>query len=131
MTTDMDGSQAQSGGELSKDERMWGMLCHVAGFGYYVVPIVGGIVGPMIVWMLKKDEYPFVDDQGKESLNFQITIAIVMSVIIALCFALIGFLLLPLLPIIGLAQVVLTIIGSMQANNGVWYRYPFAIRLIK
>ena len=64
----------------SSDERMWGMLCHLSTFAGYLVPF-GNISGPLIVWLVKKDEYAFVDDQGKESLNFQISITIYSLVV--------------------------------------------------
>jgi uncharacterized Tic20 family protein len=52
-----------------KDARLWGMFCHLIAFSGYVVPF-GSVLGPLIIWLIKKDEMPFVDDQGKESLNF-------------------------------------------------------------
>src|SRR5688572_10608492 len=55
------------------DDRTWGMLAHLAALAGFIVPVVGNIVGPLIVWLTKKEQQPFVDDQGKESLNFQIT----------------------------------------------------------
>ncbi|MDM8008621.1 MAG: DUF4870 domain-containing protein [Phycisphaerae bacterium] len=107
-------------GASSKDERTWAMLCHLAG--------LLGFLGPLIIWLIKKDEYRLVDDQGKESLNFQITILIAIMISFALCFVLIGFLLLPL---VCLADLILIIIATMKANSGEVYRYPFALRLIK
>jgi uncharacterized protein len=92
-----------------------------------VIPF-GNIIGPLVVWLMKKNEIPFVDDQGKESLNFQITIAIALVVSFLLVFVLVGFLLLPAVGIFGL---VFTIIAGIKANEGQTYRYPFAIRLIK
>ena len=71
---------------------------------------------------------PFVDDQGKESLNFQITVTIAAIVAAVLIVLLVGFL---LLPIVGLIALVFTIIAGIKANEGVAYRYPFALRLIK
>lgn len=107
-------------GSSSKDERTWGMLCHLAG--------LIGFLGPLIVWLIKKDEYPLVNDQGKESLNFQITvlIALVISGILTVVF--IGLILFPL---VWLADLILIIIATMKANSGEVYRYPFALRLIK
>ncbi len=84
-------------------------------------------MGPLVVWLLKKDALPFVDDQGKEALNFQITMALIFGVCWALMFVLIGLL---LMPILGLVNIVLVIIASVKANNGERYRYPFALRVI-
>jgi len=129
MATDMgDATQTPIGEGLSKDEKMWGMLCHLSSLlGYTVIPF-GNVVGPLIVWLVKKDEYPFVDDQGKESLNFQITLLIAAVVAFLCVFVLIGFILLPLVWLVGL---IFSIIGAVSANNGTFYRYPFAIRIIK
>ncbi len=112
----------------SKDERMWATFCHVAALALFIVPPIGGIIGPLIIWLIKKDDYPLVNDQGKESLNFQITVLIAAIVCFILVFAIIGFVLLPLL---ALCDLILIIIAAMKANAGEAYRYPFAIRLIK
>jgi uncharacterized Tic20 family protein len=116
-----------TGGPLSNDERLWGMLCHLAGFGFYVIPVIGGIVGPLVVWAIKKEEYPFVNDQGKEAINFQITVLIAYMVAGASLLLLIGFLLLPL---VSLFQIIMTIIAAVKANNGEHYRYPLTIRFL-
>ena len=80
------------------------------------------------MWQIKKNDMPFVDDQGKEAVNFQITVAIAVLVCVVLMFVLIGML---LLPIVGIAALVFTIIAGVKANNGEAYRYPMTIRLIK
>jgi uncharacterized protein len=113
--------------KFSKDERTWGMLCHLIAFSGYLIPF-GSILGPLIIWMIKKDEMPFVDDQGKESLNFQITMLLAVIVSVILMFVLIGFLLLGVLVIY---QIVVIIMASIKANDGVKYRYPYTIRFIK
>jgi len=103
------------------------MLCHLIAFSGYLVPF-GSVLGPLIIWMIKKDEMPFVDDQGKESLNFQLTMLIAMIVSIILMFVLIGFV---LIGVIIIYQIVVIIIASIKANEGVRYRYPYTIRFIK
>ncbi len=112
---------------LSKDERMWGMLCHLTAFSGYLIPF-GSVLGPLIVWMIKKDEMPFVDDQGKESLNFQLTMLIAVIVSVILMFVFIGFLLFGVLVIF---QIIVIIMAGIKANDGVKYRYPYTIRFIK
>jgi uncharacterized Tic20 family protein len=82
----------------------------------------------VVVWSLKKNDYSFVDDQGKESLNFQITITIASIVAAFTVLLLIGFLLLPAVLLFGF---VMTIIGAVKASNGEWYRYPLTIRFVK
>ncbi len=111
----------------NKDERMWGMLCHLIAFSGYIIPF-GSVLGPLIIWLIKKDEMPFVDDQGKESLNFQLTMLIAVIISIILMFVIIGFL---LLGVIVIYQIVVIIIASIKANDGVKYRYPYTIRFIK
>ena len=111
----------------SYEVRQGAMLCHLAAFLGFVFPF-GSVVGPLILWQMKKELDPFIDDQGKEALNFQITVAIAWLVCIVLAFAVIGFFLMTALAI---ATVVLTIIGSIKANKGIAYRYPFTWRLVK
>jgi hypothetical protein len=111
----------------SSDERMWGMLCHLSSLAGSVIPM-GNIVGPLVVWMIKKDEYAFVDDQGKESLNFQISVAIYFVAAIALSFLMIGIPFLFAVPIFGL---VMSVIAAVKANGGEYYRYPLTIRFVK
>jgi uncharacterized Tic20 family protein len=113
--------------EPDRDARMWAMLCHLSALSLYVTGI-GFIVGPLIVWMIKKDDHPFIDDQGKEALNFAISILIYYVVAGLSLFCFVGFVLLPILHIF---HVVLVIVASVRANSGQWYRYPLTIRLVK
>lgn len=109
---------------MSQDDRTWGMLAHLSSLLAYVV---GGLsfVGPLIVWLVKKDQSAFVADQAKEALNFQISVLIV-SLICAVTF--IGLI---LIPVIVVANIVFSIMAGMEANKGVNYRYPYSIRLIQ
>ncbi|AYC34846.1 DUF4870 domain-containing protein [Pseudomonas cavernae] len=111
----------------SQEARQWAMFCHFAAFLGLAFPF-GNLLGPLIVWQIKKDLDPFVDAQGKEALNFQITVAIAALVCILLMLVVIGFLLLGLL---GIGALVLTIIAGIKANEGLDYRYPFCWRLLK
>ena len=120
--------KAQDVAEVSKDARMWAMFCHLAGLAGYVLPFVGNIVGPLIVWQIKKDEYPFVDEQGKEAVNFQISMTLYFLVTIPLCFICVGFVLMPAVMVVYL---VFLLIAAVKANNGQSYRYPLTIRFIK
>lgn len=105
----------------SKDERTMAMLSHL-------LSIFVGFWAPLIIWLVKKDEMPFVDDQAKEALNFQITMLLAFIVAGILVVVVIGILL-----ALGLfvANIVFCIIAAMKANEGERYRYPFALRLIK
>ena len=95
----------------------WEVLCHVAAVAGYVIPF-GNIIGPLVVWLLKRSEVPAVEAHGKEALNFQISVTIYAIV----CILLIG---------LGIAALVLVIIASIKASSGELYRYPLTIRFIK
>ncbi len=116
----------QPAGGVTAEERQWAMISHLAGLAGAVVPL-GNLVGPLVVWQLKKAEMPFVDDQGREALNFQITVSLALLACVLLMVVGIGFL---LLPAVGIAALVLTIIAAVKANDGERYRYPFTLRLI-
>jgi len=103
------------------------MFAHLSALSGVVIPF-GNIIGPLVVWQIKKDTLPFAADQGKEALNFNITLLIAAFIGFLLTFVLIG---LVLLPLIGIAWLVFTILAGIKANEGVAYRYPFALRLIK
>ncbi len=113
--------------EVSQEERTMGMVAHLISLVGFVIPF-GNIIGPLVIWLMKKDTMPFVDDQGKEALNFNITIAIAAVVSGILTLVLIGFI---MMIVVGIAWLVLTIIAAMKANAGEMYRYPFTLRLIK
>lgn len=112
---------------LAREAKQWAMLTHLAAFAAFLIPF-GNIIGPLLVWQLKKDLGPFVENNGKEAVNFQITIAIAALVCIMLLFVVVGAL---LLPVLGLYWLILTIIAGVKANDGVAYRYPLTIRFIK
>jgi uncharacterized Tic20 family protein len=112
---------------LTKDEQNWAMLSHLlALMGYVSVPF-GNVVAPLIIYLMKKDESPYVAEHSRESLNFQISMTIYALISAVLTLILIGFL---LLMAVWVAGVVLTIIASVKAASGEAYRYPLTIRLI-
>ena len=114
--------------------RTWNMLCHLSALAGFVIPF-GNILGPLLVWQIKKNEIPSVEAHGKAALNFQITVTIAaligMGVAIVLSFVCIGFLLIPMVILIGLAGLVFAIIAGIKANDGKDYKYPFSFNLIK
>jgi uncharacterized Tic20 family protein len=112
---------------ISKDDRMWGMLCHFGAYGGHLIPF-GNIIIPLIIWIVKRETSSFVDYHGKESLNFQITIFIYFTIAFVLAFLLVGFLLMIPLWIFSLVMV---LIAGMKANEGQLYHYPITIRFIK
>lgn len=107
--------------------RQWAMFCHLAAFLGLVIPF-GNVIGPLILWQMKKETDPFIDAQGKEALNFQITASLALAVSIMLIVVIIGV---PLLLLIGIGATVLTIIAAIKANDGLSYRYPFCWRPVK
>nr|WP_275690250.1 DUF4870 domain-containing protein [Oleiagrimonas citrea] len=112
---------------VSSEQRQWAMFAHLSAFVGLVIPF-GNIIGPLVIWLIKKDTMPFVDDQGKEALNFQITVALAMLASFLLMLVLIGFLLVWIIPLVAL---VFVIIATIKANEGVYYRYPWTLRLVK
>ena len=114
--------------EITKDAKMWAMFCHLAALAMFTSIPFANVIGPLILWLVKKDDFKFVDNQGKEALNFQISIAIYALACIPLFFIVIGAFLFVALAIFNLVMI---IIASIEANKGNSYRYPLCIRLIK
>ena len=107
--------------DIPSDARTMAMLCHL-------LAIFTSFIGPLIVWLVKKDDHPFINEQGKEALNFQITMvlaSIAAGLLIMVC---IGAFLLPAVQVVNL---VFCIIATIKANNGEHYRYPICLRLVK
>jgi len=112
---------------VPKDARNWGMICHLVAFCGFIIPF-GNIIGPLVVWAIKKDDHPFIDDQGKEAMNFQLTMTICTLVAFLLVFVVIGILLLAVLCVF---VIVMIVIAAIKANDGIAYRYPLTIRFFK
>jgi len=110
-----------------KDEKNWAMLCHLSALAGFIIPI-GNILGPLFVWMAKREEFPLVMDQGRESLNFQISMTIYIIAAVLLIIVLIGI---PLLIGLGIFDFIMVIIASIRAADGERYRYPLAMRLVQ
>lgn len=108
-------------GTLSSDDRTWGIITHLSG-------IFTGFFGPLVIWLIKKQESSFLNEQAKEALNFQITVAIAMFVSAMLTVVIIGVF---MMPVVGLAMLILSIMAAVKVSNGEGYRYPLTIRLIK
>lgn len=109
------------------------MWCHLSVLAGLVVPF-GSVLGPLLVWQIKKNEIPSVDIHGKAALNFQLTVLIAALVGFAAAFVLsffcIGYLLFPLVFAIGIAGIVFGVIAGIKANEGKEYRYPYSMTLI-
>jgi uncharacterized Tic20 family protein len=122
----------------SAEEKQWALFAHLSALLGAILTghmfAWGCFIGPLVIWLIKKDSMPFVNDQGKEALNFNITLAIIGLALLVLSIITLGIGLLFAIPvgiIVGIAWLVFTIIAAVKASEGVAYRYPFAIRLIK
>jgi len=114
--------------KLASEEKNWAVLTHLSALSIFIGIPFGNIIGPLVMWLIKKDVFPFVDEQGKEALNFQISMTIYILISAILIVVLIGFILLPLCLICDL---VFTIIAALKASDGEHYRYPLTIRFLK
>ncbi|BAU06915.1 orotate phosphoribosyltransferase [Fischerella major NIES-592] len=140
---------------LDETTRAWGMACHLSALGGFIIPF-GSVLIPLIIWLTQKEKHPFIDEQGKESVNFQISLIIYLlsfCLILVLLIVLIPFILgllsedyslsflylfipLQILPVfvvmaVMLFQLIMAIIAGVRAYNGQSYRYPFNLRLLK
>jgi uncharacterized protein len=112
---------------VTSEDRTLAMLCHVLG-------IFTGFIGPLIVWLVKKDDNAYVAHHGRESLNFQLTLLLVMiglaSATFALMFVLVGIALIPLFFVVPILALIAEIVAAVAAQNGEWHRYPCCIRMV-
>jgi len=113
--------------------RQWNMWCHMSALAGLIVPF-GNVIGPLLVWQIKKAEFPSVEFHGKAALNFQLTvlIAVVAGLILAflLSFFCVGWLLFPVVILVGLAAFIFPVIAGIKANDGKEYKYPYSLSLI-
>ncbi|WP_210433582.1 DUF4870 domain-containing protein [Zobellella endophytica] len=108
------------------DEKNWAMFCHLSVFAGFIIPL-GNIIAPLVLWLMKRRASGYVDHHGREVLNFQITLLLAMVVCWLLALVLIGFV---LMAVLGIAALILTIVGIVKASRGEYYRYPFSLRLV-
>jgi uncharacterized protein len=123
----------------SDEEKKWALFAHLSilvgglvTFGW--AASFGSFIGPLIIWLIQKDKMPFVADQAKEALNFGITLTLACFVLLMLTIFSLGIgalITIPAFMVIGIAALVLVIIAALKANEGVAYRYPAALRLVK
>ncbi|MEY2498664.1 MAG: uncharacterized protein QOD12_2220 [Verrucomicrobiota bacterium] len=107
--------------------RTWCVICHLSALAGFVIPAAGHILGPLIVWLVKRGESAEIDAHGKEALNFQISMLIYNVIAGILCLLVIGF---ALLAVLHILNVVFVIIAALRASEGQMYRYPLTLRLI-
>jgi uncharacterized Tic20 family protein len=116
---------------ISADEKQWAMFAHLSG-------LVASFLGPLIIWLIQKDKMKFVEDQGKEALNFQLNIAVLAAALgpiaAILAFVTFGFGALLVVPVgfgVAVLAIVFPILAGIKANAGEAYRYPYIVRVIK
>ncbi|WP_298734667.1 DUF4870 domain-containing protein [uncultured Chitinophaga sp.] len=133
-----------------KEEKTWGALVHLGGLiGMAVLSYVGNIIGALVMWLIKRNESSFIDNQGKEALNFQITLSLINVAIGLLIsvrhgvwafrrvwrddwdFDVFSFSFVSLYGIVWLLNIIFSIIGAVKASSGVAYRYPISWRIVK
>jgi hypothetical protein len=115
-------------GSLSQEDRNWGMIGHLSALAAFIAPFLGGVLGPLIVYLVKKDQSAFGSECAKEALNFNITVAIGYCICGLLAIVFIGI---PLMVALWIAWLVLVIVAGVRASEGISYRYPATIRFVK
>ena len=108
-------------------ERTWALFCHLSAFAGFFIPF-GHVIGPLTIWLVKREEHDLVDDQGKESLNFQISVTIYGAAAALLVLVVIGI---PLVMAVVVSDVIWVVIATVRASRGERYRYPLTLRFVK
>lgn len=111
-----------------KQDRTWATFCHLSSLVAFIGIPFGNVLGPLVIWLIKKNEMPLVNEEGRSALNFQISMTIYTLIAFILCFVAVGFLL--IFPII-IINVVLIIMASVKTSNGEHFSYPCTIVFIK
>ncbi len=118
----------------SQETRKWAMLCHLGGLASLVLFPTANIILPLVIWLTKRDTDPYVDEQGREAVNFQISmflyLALATALVFLLKFILIGYLFIWLPLLVVIAQIGGTIVGAIRAHDGENFRYPLILRFI-
>lgn len=110
-----------------REARQWAFFLHLSQYAHTLLPL-GGLILPIVLWQIKKNDYPSIDAHGKNVVNWAISMFIYFAVAIPLCFLLIGI---PLMVVLGLAALVCPLIGAIKANNGEVWTYPGAIPFLR
>jgi hypothetical protein len=122
---------ASTGGVQDKDARLWATICHLSALaGLIPIPFLN-LAAPVIVWLVKRQEHEFIDEQGKEAVNFQITVTIAGLVLFVLSIVGLFCITVPLGLVLAIVAIIFLIIAALKANEGQRYRYPLSIRLVK
>jgi uncharacterized protein len=106
----------------------WTVIAHLSALAGFVVPVVGCVVGPLVVWQMKGKDDPRIESSAKAAMNFQITMVIAGAACFALTLIMVGFF---LFPVVGLFDLVCVILAAVKASNGETFSYPLSLKLIK
>lgn len=129
MSDEFTGSTGDAPLTTSQEERLYAAACHFAGLPIFTAIALANLIAPLVIWLIKKDTMPFVDEHGKESINFQMTALLAYAVgVVTACAGGIGLL---LVGIVAVLQIIFPIIAGIAAYDGRSYRYPLTLRLIK
>ena len=112
---------------LTESERNWAMICHLSAFAGFFFPF-GGIIGPLVFWLSKKDESSWINVNGRAALNFNLSILLYVILALPLCIILVGI---PIEMMLGTLKVVCIIIGSIKAAKGEMFTYPLSIPFVQ
>ena len=112
----------------STNVRTWNILCHASALLGVFLHFPGYLLGPLVVWLAKRDDSPEIDAHGKESVNFQISMLIYNGIAVVFCLVLVGF---AFLAVLWVLNAVFVIVAAIQASDGKFYRYPMTIRFIQ
>lgn len=108
--------------------RQWAAIIHVSAIAGWVLPGLGWVLAPFVIWLIKRNDHEFIEDQGREAINFQITMVLAFIVGWILTFILIGVV---VLVVVAIMAIVFPIIAAVKASDGIPYRYPYTLRLLK
>ena len=120
-------NQATGAGAMNQAVRNTAVAAHLSTFAGLIVPF-GSVIGPLAVWLTRRDRDPFIDQAGREALNFGISIAIYGVVAVVAALMLVGI---PLLVVGVIGWVVLTSLAAVKASHGQAYRYPLTMRFVR
>jgi uncharacterized Tic20 family protein len=123
----METTQPPPAPSSSSDVRTWNVLCHASALLGLFSHFIGHLLGPLVVWLVKRGDSPEIDAHGKESLNFQLSMLIYDAIAFVLCFVIIGI---PILILLWILNTIFVIIASIRASEGNFYRYPLTIRFL-
>jgi uncharacterized Tic20 family protein len=113
---------------VSADDRTWAMIAHFSALAFFLLPVIGCVIGPLVVWLMKREQSAFASEAAKEAFNFNLTVLLGYAVCALFFFVFIGFLLAAALFAYWL---VMTILAGVKASEGFHYRYPVALRILK